>query len=83
MHYSYVMQSEKDNGFHTGSTEHLKLRFEQRIKWMSRKERTILRVIMEKSMFLNRKLKSYLTRVNPVSQKVMHLWGITYIVTQR
>ena len=29
MYYSYVLQSEKDNGFYIGFTKDLKLRFEQ------------------------------------------------------
>ena len=29
MYYSYILQSEKDNGFYIGFTKDLKLRFEQ------------------------------------------------------
>jgi len=32
MYYSYVLQSEKDNGFYIGFTKNLKLRFEQHNK---------------------------------------------------
>ena len=32
MYYSYVVQSEKDNGFYIGFTKNLKLRFEQHNK---------------------------------------------------
>jgi len=34
MHYTYVLQSMKDNGFYTGFTKNLKLRFEQHEKGM-------------------------------------------------
>ena len=32
MYYSYVLQSQKDNGFYVGFTKNLKLRFEQHNK---------------------------------------------------
>ena len=42
MYYSYVLQSEKDNGFYIGFTKDLKLRFEQHNKGIvdSTKDRT-------------------------------------------
>ena len=32
MHYTYVLQSQKDNGFYIGYSENLKHRFEEHIK---------------------------------------------------
>ena len=88
MYYSYVLQSEKDNGFYIGFTKDLKLRFEQHNKGTveSTKDRTPLKLIYYEAcldqsdatrrekylktyngkMFLIKRLKSYLTRVNPV-----------------
>jgi putative endonuclease len=47
MYYSYVLQSEKDNGFYVGFTKNLKLRFEAHTKGMvdSTKDRRPLRLI--------------------------------------
>jgi putative endonuclease len=47
MYYSYVLQSEKDNGFYVGFTKNLKLRFEQHSEGLveSTKDRTPLRLI--------------------------------------
>jgi putative endonuclease len=47
MYYSYVLQSEKDNGFYIGFTEDLKLRFEQHTKGLveSTKNRRPLKLI--------------------------------------
>ena len=47
MYYSYVLQSEKDNGFYIGFTEDLKLRFEQHTKGIveSTKNRRPLKLI--------------------------------------
>ena len=47
MYYSYVLQSEKDNGFYTGFTKNLKLRFDQHTKGQvdSTKNRRPLKLI--------------------------------------
>ncbi len=47
MYYSYVLQSEKDNGFYIGFTEDFKLRFEQHTKGQveSTKNRRPLKLI--------------------------------------
>ena len=47
MYYSYVLQSEKDNGFYIGFTKNLKLRFEQHSKGQvdSTKNRRPLKLI--------------------------------------
>ena len=47
MYYSYVLQSEKDNGFYIGFTKNLKLRFEQHNKGFveSTKDRTPMKLI--------------------------------------
>ena len=47
MYYSYVLQSEKDNGFYIGFTKDLKLRFEQHTKGQveSTKNRRPLKLI--------------------------------------
>ena len=47
MYYSYVLQSEKDNGFYVGFTKNLKLRFEQHTKGLveSTKDRMPVRLI--------------------------------------
>ena len=47
MYYSYVLQSEKDNGFYVGFTKNLKLRFEQHSKGLveSTKDRTPVNLI--------------------------------------
>jgi putative endonuclease len=47
MYYAYVLQSEKDNGFYTGFTKNLKLRFEQHTKGQvdSTKNRRPLKLI--------------------------------------
>jgi putative endonuclease len=48
MYYSYVVQSEKDNGFYIGFTKNLKLRFEQHNKGLvveSTKDRTPVKLI--------------------------------------
>jgi putative endonuclease len=47
MYYSYVLQSEKDNGFYVGFTKNLKLRFEQHSKGLveSTKDRTPMNLI--------------------------------------
>ena len=88
MYYTYVLQSEKDNGFYIGFTKNLKLRFEQHNKGIvdSTKDRRPFSLIYyeacldqsdatrrEKYLktyngkrFLARRLKSYLTRVDPV-----------------
>ena len=88
MYYSYVLQSEKDNGFYVGFTKNLKLRFGQHNKGLveSTKDRMPMKLIYyearlnqsdatkrEKYLktyngrrYLAKRLKSYLTRVNPV-----------------
>jgi putative endonuclease len=47
MHYSYVLQSEKDNGFYMGFTKDLKLRFEKHEKGLveSTKNRRPLKLV--------------------------------------
>jgi putative endonuclease len=47
MHYTYVLQSEKDMKFYVGYTKDLKLRFEQHIKGIvaSTKDRRPLKLI--------------------------------------
>ncbi len=47
MYYSYVLQSEKNNGFYIGFTKDLKLRFEQHTKGVvdSTKNRRPLKLI--------------------------------------
>ncbi len=47
MHYTYVLQSEKDDKFYVGFTKDLKLRFEQHNKGLveSTKDRRPLRLI--------------------------------------
>jgi putative endonuclease len=47
MYYSYVLQSEKDNGFYIGFTKDLKLRFEKHEKGIveSTKNRRPLKLI--------------------------------------
>ena len=47
MYYTYVLQSEKDNGFYIGFTKDLKLRFEQHNKGQvdSTKNRRPLKII--------------------------------------
>lgn len=47
MYYSYVLQSEKDNGFYIGFTKDLRLRFEQHTKGIveSTKNRRPLKLI--------------------------------------
>ena len=47
MYYSYVVQSEKDNGFYVGFTKNLKLKFEQHNKGLveSTKDRTPVKLI--------------------------------------
>ena len=72
MYYSYVLQSEKDNGFYTGFTKDLKLRFEQHAKGMvdSTKDRRPFKLIYYEAC-LNQKdatkrekyLKTYLGKM--------------------
>ena len=47
MYYSYVLQSEKDNGFYVGFTKNLKLRFGQHNKGLveSTKDRMPMKLI--------------------------------------
>jgi putative endonuclease len=47
MYYSYILQSQKDNGFYVGFTKNLKLRFEQHTKGLaaSTKDRTPVKLI--------------------------------------
>jgi len=47
MYYTYVLQSERDNGFYIGFTKDLKLRFEQHTKGLidSTKNRGPLKLI--------------------------------------
>ena len=47
MYYSYVLQSQKDNGFYVGFTKNLKLRFEHHKKGLveSTKDRMPMKLI--------------------------------------
>ncbi len=51
MFYTYVLQSEKDNGFYVGFTENLRLRFEKHCKGQveSTRDRRPLKLIYSES----------------------------------
>jgi len=69
MYYSYVLQSEKDNGFYIGFTKDLKLRFEMHEKGLveSTKNRRPLKLIYYEACLSQRdatKREKYLTTYN-------------------
>jgi len=69
MYYSYVLQSEKDNGFYIGFTKDLKLRFEMHEKGLveSTKNRRPLKLIYYEACLSQRdatKREKYLKTYN-------------------